>query len=141
MFTVTGGTGAALFGPCFAAGSHGGNTSISIGGITGGSSGGPINFCAIPPFFETIPFTFGVPQIVSVKIAGSVGTIPFLPVLSDGSTALDQFVVFDLAGNQLSNVTLTLVEVPEPSAWSLIAIGLVLFLPPLVRHRLARRVG
>ena len=44
---------------------------------------------------------------------------------SGASESLDHILFFDPAGNLLSNVTFTLVEVPEPSAWSLLSIGLL----------------
>jgi len=46
---------------------------------------------------------------------------------SGASESLDQILFFDPSGNLLSNVTFTLAEVPEPSAASLLSIGLLFF--------------
>jgi hypothetical protein len=42
-------------------------------------------------------------------------------------------VFFDPSGNLLSNVNFTLVEVPQPSAWSSLGIGLIFFLALPIR--------
>ncbi len=91
-------------------------------------------------FLLSIPFTFGVPQIVPVAMeASAVGQgYPFFQTW--GSESLDHIQFFDSAGNPLSNVTYTLVSVPEPSAWSLLSIGLVCFLAlPIRRMRFVGR--
>jgi hypothetical protein len=49
-------------------------------------------------------------------------------------------IFFNPAGQQLSNVMFTLVQIPDPPAWSLIAIGLVLFLTGAIIGRHVQRV-
>jgi len=47
--------------------------------------------------------------------------------------SFDQILFFDASGNPLSNVTFTLVEVPEPAAWSLLCDGLMFSLAVAIR--------
>jgi hypothetical protein len=49
------------------------------------------------------------------------------------SESLDHFLFFDTSGNLLSNVNYTLVEVPEPSAWSMLVVGLLFFAMMAIR--------
>jgi hypothetical protein len=69
------------------------------------------------------PFAFDVPQIVGIDM--SAGADGVLERVGDASVFFDQIAFFDPSGNPLSNITLTLVEVPEPSAASLLCIGLI----------------
>jgi len=128
VFTVNGGIGNGFFFPCFFGSSDAG-TSVSMGLAGIGlsiSDNFNVSNCGLPPFFPAPkPFTFGVPQIVQVGMTGS-GNFP-LPREADASVGLDHILFFDPSGNQLSNVTYTLVEVPEPSSWSSLSIGLILF--------------
>ena len=73
-----------------------------------------------------------MPQIVGVGMAGSAEGTPFRE--ASGGEFLQQIAFFDPAGNLLSNATFTLVEVPEPSAWSLLSIGLMFFLAMRIRR-------
>lgn len=135
VFTVNGGIGNGFFFPCFSGSSDAG-TSVSIGlaGI-GLSISDLINIsnCGLPPFFPAPkPFTFGVPQIVQVGMTGS-GNLP-LTREAGAAVGLDHILFFDPSGNQLSNVTFTLVEVPEPSARSLLSIGLIFLLAVRIRR-------
>jgi|SRR5580704_11360761 hypothetical protein len=127
VFTVTGGTRNGTFFPCFSASSDvGSSVSMSFGGIGYGISDlgqlFPVSNClGKMPTGSPAPFTLGIPQIVQVDIMGAAGFM----IESGASESLDQILFFDPSGNLLSNVTFTLVEVPEPSAWSLLSIGLL----------------
>lgn len=137
---MNGGIGNGFFFPCFSGSSDAG-TSVSMGlaGI-GLSISDLINIsnCGPPPFSPAPkPFTFGVPQIVQVGMTGS-GNLP-LTREADAGVGLDQILFFDPTGNQLSNVTFTLVEVPEPSAWSLLGVGLMFFVVVRIRRMRFRR--
>jgi hypothetical protein len=124
VFTVFGGTGEGFYFPCFdglartAAGAF-----ISIGGI----GGPPRNPCGMS-FSSSKPFTFGVPQIVQVDVTGGATYDSHLPIVSDATEFGAGIAFFDPSGHPLfPNATFTLVEVPEPSALSLLSIGLLFF--------------
>ena len=80
------------------------------------------------------PFTFGVPQIVHVEVEGSAfaGSFSFG---AGGLESLDGIRFYDPAGNLLSNVNYTLVSVdlPEPSALSMLSIGMMFFVAVAIR--------
>jgi hypothetical protein len=131
VFTVFGGTGDGFFLPCFVGSSEGGTASatMSFDGLAFEITplGNPTN-CVNFPFFPinlTKPFTFRVPQTVHITMSG--GSRPGVPPTFRGSASesLDHILFYDPAGNLLPNATFTLVEVPEPSAWSLLIIGLI----------------
>jgi hypothetical protein len=136
LFTVLGGTGNGFFFPCFLGTPDAGSSvSMSFGGIGLGIVDNPSGIatnCPGPgPFPGSIPFTFGVPQIVDIAMTGSAGASTFFPREVDARESFDPdrgILFFDPSGNQLSNVAFTLVEVPEPTAWSLLGIGLLCLL-------------
>jgi hypothetical protein len=121
VFTVFGGTGAGFFSPCF-----------NISGSGQGQFAQANGFAGSPPFngcIDPTAFTFGVSQIFSLDMVASI-TLPGPPPQQQGQvtvTFLQAFSFLDSARNPLSNVTFTLVEVPEPSAWSMLSIGLLFF--------------
>jgi hypothetical protein len=128
VFTLFGGTGNGFFLPCFSGGGLR-DADMSFGGIDWDVRFSATN-CAIPLtylFGMSRPFTFGVPQIDHVTMfADAVQPCRFC--FGMVSESLDHFLFFDPAGNPLSNVTFTLVEVPEPAAWSLLGVGGMFFL-------------
>jgi hypothetical protein len=134
VFTVFGGTGSGFFNPCFVGGGDG-NVSMSFADGSYDASG-QVNGtnCRGAILFEG--FTFGVPQIVPVTMFANVS--PFEREPGMASESLDHFMFFDPSRNQLSNVTFTLVEVPEPSAVSLLGVGLICFLAVRIRGRFHR---
>jgi hypothetical protein len=147
VFTVFGGTGGGFFRPCFS--SHG----SGLNGPGGASFDGffsptdpPFAVCVGPSFTQGA-FTFGVSQIIPLTMGVSVGlgplspNQPFQPLQGTFDIQLTGFEFFDATGNQLPNATFTLDAVPEPSLWSLLAVGLICLLPPLVRFSRCRRVG
>jgi hypothetical protein len=130
-FTVFGGTGNGFFLPCFVGSSEGAASSatMSFAGLAFDITplGNPTN-CVSFPFFPinlTKSFTFGVPQTVDITMLGGSNYSSIPPFSSSVSESLDHIMFYDSAGNPLSNVTFTLVEVPEPSAWSMLTIGLI----------------
>ena len=145
VFTVFGGTGGGFFYPCFVGSfaSHSGALGEgSFGGVSfqfTGSSSFPASNCrvvgSLSDFFPlSKPFTFGVPQIVPLSMGvlvtsqGSFGQDSAGESFPGGNFGVPAFFFFDPSGNPLSNITFTLVEVPEPSAWSLLVVGTMFFL-------------
>jgi hypothetical protein len=130
VFTVTGGTGAGFFVPCLSGST---DAEASAGASFGSIALGLFAFqrnstCNGPPFFfGQLPFSFGVQQIVHFTISASAGPSP-LRGSAFGMASFDGILFFDTSGHPLSNITFTLVEVPEPSAWSLLAVGAMFFL-------------
>ena len=128
VFTVLGRTGGGLFFPCFSGvgqGSGGGSFAGVGLGFTDVRGVGTSN-CGIQLRGGTPqPFTFGVPQIVLVGLQAFAGVGPSGEF--DANVSLDHILFFDPSGNPLSNITFTLIEVPEPSAWSLLAVGVMFF--------------
>jgi hypothetical protein len=126
VFTVFGGTGGGFFSPCF-----------NISGSGQGQFVQANDFGGSPPFIGCIDhtaFTFGVSQIFSLDMVASI-TLPGPPPQQQGQvsvTFLQAFSFLDSAGNPLSNITFTLVEVAEPAEWSLLSIGLI-FLAVAIR--------
>lgn len=132
FFTVFGGTGQGSFYPCFVGG--GNHTAVEQGVFDGVSvdfdgtvgatncGGRDLNF-----FFPlSKPLTFGVSQVVPFQIV--VSAFAGFPFFSDSaSLSFAQIIVFDASGHLVPNATYTLVDVPEPSSWSLLSIGLILF--------------
>jgi hypothetical protein len=130
LFTVFGGTGQASFYPCFVAG--GNHTAEEDGFFDGisvsfyGSSGSNCFGDGSGLFPSSKPLTFGVSQIVPFQIAASAfAGFPFFSV--SASIGLARILVFDASGNLLPNPSYTLVSVdlPEPSALSLVGVGLI----------------
>ena len=151
IFTVNGGSGNGFFYPCFygSSDSFGASAEMSFAGIAFSASGSPIasTNCSLPPklnFPLAKPFTFVVPQIVPIINNGSAPDNSF-----HGTSANETFLpgleilFFEPSGNLLSNPTYTLVDsMPEPSSWSLLSIGLMLFLAlPIRRMRLRGGFG
>jgi hypothetical protein len=142
-FTLFGGTGEGFFYPCFEA-----RSPSHLGGVMGGGSFDGVGFsfleapfvtnCNGGPdnFHNSKPFTYGVPQIVPFSMDATAvinaPTFDFFDEQADESFI--GFAFFDPAGNPLSNITFTLVEVPEPTAWSLLSIGLMCFLAVRIRR-------
>jgi hypothetical protein len=143
FFTVFGGTGDGYFRPCFVGSSGGSGISatMSFGGMAFDVtpvSQNPTN-CLSSPFFPVNfyrPFTFGVPQVVHVTMLGSARPGPsiFPGMVSE---SLDHILFADTSGNPLSNITFTLVEVPEPSAVSLLGVGSMFLLVVAMIGRVA----
>jgi hypothetical protein len=125
VFTIYGGTGNGSFCP-FIDTSHG---SGALAGMSFAGLGNPVDCTS-----QSKPFTFGVPQIVSI---GMVAQTSGVGESSGGASAsLESILFFDPSRNPLSNVTFTLVEVPEPTAWSLLGVGLMFFLAVSMRAAL-----
>ena len=133
VFTVTGGIGQALFEPCMFSGGvtvgSGANSSFaSFGGLTV-SNGNRSCFQGVSPVFIG-SFTFGVPQTytVSLSVQGAMGGF----VVAE----LSGFQFFDPSGSPLTNAHFTLVSVDlsEPTALSLLGIGLMFFLAMRIRR-------
>jgi hypothetical protein len=125
VFTVTGGTGEGVFHPCVSGDQD--RTDAGAGVSLGGIGVGVIN----PPcadtsfaFSDSGPFTFGVPQIVHYTIEGFANP-SLLHGSADATATFDGIVFFDPSGNLLANVSFTLVEVPEPAAWTFLSIGVL----------------
>jgi hypothetical protein len=119
VFTVYGGTGNGLF--CAAV-----MNSFGSGASAGITFGGfPCPVTLNPTFLQ--PFTFGVPQIISISMFGQASAV--FNGQSDASALIGEplapIAFFDPAGHPLPNVTFTLVEVPEPSTWSMLTMGLI----------------
>jgi hypothetical protein len=134
VFTVFGGTGGGLFFPCF--------SGVGQGSGGGSFAGVGLGFTDVPGFGTSNcgiqlrggtpqPFAFGVPQIVPVGLQAFAGVGPSGEF--DANLSLDYLLFFDPSGNQLSNVTFTLVEVPEPAARSLLCVGLMFSLAVAIR--------
>jgi hypothetical protein len=140
LFTVTGGSGSGMVEPCITASwdadRGGAGAGISFGSASlsgGGSQGGFSQSCEGGSPISLLPFTFGVPQMVSVFMSASADA-PTTSSEGDASASLDGFQFFDDSGNQLSNVHFSLVSasvspsVPEPGMWfPLLAVFLLLF--------------
>lgn len=136
LFTVTGGSGSGMIEPCIAVfwdnDRGNGDAGISFGSTgfstEGGTREGALASCdgfSIP----LLPFTFGVPQVVTVSMSATA-QVGITPSQVDDSADLDGFQFFDDSGNQLSNVHFSLVStsVPEPGMWfPLLAVFLLLF--------------
>ena len=124
VFTINGGTGAGFFCPV-----------IEVGHGSGASAG--MSFAGIGSVTEEcfisggVPFTFGVPQVIGIGMGAQTSGVG---ELSGGAEAsLQSISFFDAAGNPLPNINFSLVEVPEPSAWSLLGVGMLFFLAVAIR--------
>jgi hypothetical protein len=135
LLTVTGGSGAGSIKPCMSTfwNAFRGGADIEIGF---GNSGLGIGFpsfgsnasCPGPSQVALVPFTFGVPQIISVSMsARASGAFPSDVSVFGGLSSL-QF--FDNAGNQITDVHFTLISttVPEPGTGALLLLGLFFLL-------------
>jgi len=136
VFTVNGGTGGGFFFPCFD-GAGFAMVGMSFGGVAFGigdtgdmlvsNCRGP-NTLGVPPQ----PLTFGVPQIVHISNTGFASSGSNNREFNS-SESFERMLFFDASGNVLPNATFTLVEVPEPSAWSLLSIGMMFFVAVRIR--------
>jgi hypothetical protein len=79
-----------------------------------------------------LPFTFDIPQTFTISLYSSTGE-------GVGRASLESFQFFNSPSNPLNNVHFTLVEVPEPSSWSLLAVGAMFFLVVAMIGRVAGR--
>jgi hypothetical protein len=136
VLTVTGGSGSGSIWPCmFASWDNyrgSGNAGINFGGSAvsapgSSTSGGTFGRCEGPPNTPLIPFTFGVPQTITVSMSG-FATVGITPSQVGDSVYLRGLQFFDTAGNPLADVHFTLVStaVPEPSTLALLFGGLCL---------------
>jgi hypothetical protein len=117
VFTLNGGTGDGFFFPVFSLSEDSGTVGATFAGLETG--------CTPSMTVCMKPFTFGVPQIVGIDMTAVADGVETR--VGDASVFFDGIAFFDPSGNPLSNVTFTLVEVPEPSAWSLLGVGLMFF--------------
>ena len=124
VFTMHGGTGNGSFCPVILTGhGSGASASMTFAGTTTGN-------CFI---FGHVPFTFSVPQVVSIGMGAETSGVG---ALSGGASAsLQSISFFDPTGNPLPNVTFTLMEVPEPTAASLLSVGILFLLAVRLRRR------
>ena len=135
VFTVYGGTGAGSFCPVIDT-SHGSGASagMAFAGIDTGDCFSITGRECVGEGARCVPFTFGVPQIISIVMSAQASGVGSL---SGGASASLQssspIMFFDAAGNPLLNATFTLVEVPEPTALSLLGVGLMFFLAVEIR--------
>jgi hypothetical protein len=81
-------------------------------------------------------FTFGVPQIVPITMFANVSQ-PLRFAKGIVSESLDHILFFDPLRNPLSNATFTLVELPEPTTWSLLIVGSMFLLAVAMIRRVA----
>jgi len=129
LFTAFGGTGQGFFYPCFQGlGDHDAVEQGSFGGVSVDFDGSFGNNCeGFDNFLFPLskPLTFGISQIVPFQIA--VSATASLALGAYASLSFEQLIVFDAFGNRVPNVTYALVSVPEPSALSLLSIGLMFF--------------
>jgi MYXO-CTERM domain-containing protein len=116
---------------------------------------GPSYSCGpnAPPFFCGIPFTFDVPQTVTVQAsvnaaiaAGPYAPLPLSRMTVAGSVEfnIDSFLVTDQQGHWIQGATAVLIlaptprdiSVPEPASWALamLALGAVLFRARRTQH-------
>jgi len=144
VFTVTGGTGAGFFVPCMEASTDDfrvpsqAHVGFGIAGLGSGPFGQPnliLSTClgGNQPGTQ-IPFVFGVPQTFTATASGSAGG--GLPGgEGDSQAGFRGFQFFDTSGNQLTSVHFTLVStsIPEPSAASLLGVGLMFILALVIR--------
>jgi hypothetical protein len=135
LFTVTGGSGSGMIRPCISAFSDNyrglGDAGIGFGNAGLEGPGGQANSSdsCEGAYIDEIPFTFGIPQVVTVDMSASV-QIEETPSETDDSAYLYGLQFFDDSGNQLSNVHFSLVSttVPEPGMWfPLLVVLLLLF--------------
>ena len=134
---VPGVSGGGLFFPCFSSSGENATGEASFGGITI-----PLGFPNCPPGlagFSPFPFgtfTFGVPQIVHFSIEADVTGSAASHLLGGADFSFNGIQLFNPCGPpsgcgpedlQLVPYPYTLVEVPEPAAWSLLSIGWLFF--------------
>jgi hypothetical protein len=138
VLTVTGGTGSGIFAPCLFAGA------VYIGTQTMGSASfGSVSFSgyrvancgfqgAPQPPTMFLPFTFDIPQTFAISLYSSTDE-------GSGRASLDSFQFFDTHINPLNNVHFSLVsgDLPEPSSWSMLAVGAIFLLAVAMIGRVA----
>ena len=145
-FTVIGGTGNGFFLPCLYVAKD-----VSIGG-TGWASASFATFSnnnATPGGTDLCvgatsgqPFTFGQTQVFSGSFAAhgqSIGGAPWGlgPQTGGADATLRGFLFWDAAGHPLSDVSYTLIDLPEPSSFTLVALASASLLI-LRRHSIRR---
>jgi hypothetical protein len=116
VFTVMGGTGGGFVFPVTVLSEDSGLSGVTFAGVNG----------ACNMLSCSAPFTFGVPQIVNIDVSATA--FGFAERVGDAAASFQEIVFLDASGNQLSNVTFTLVSVPEPSTVWLLGVGLMCFL-------------
>lgn len=142
--TFFGGTGDALYLPCFDGSAGGGYASGNLG-TYGFSIEGPGTFgssCAGKDASSATRFTFGVPQMLDLSLRASASSYLLVRPSSGAGMSLLRFEVFDLSGQPLAGVTQTLVGTPAtiPEPRNSIAVAMVLLaLGGVARRFPARR--
>jgi hypothetical protein len=123
---VTGATGAGFLEPCGSGSTPDADESEGI--MFGGISVGPAQPLPGLPGCETyspqygIPIVFGVPQVEQFSVQALSSGLGH-----EGEATLTGFVVYDAAGNPVSDATVTVTDAPEPSAIFQCIAGLCLF--------------
>jgi hypothetical protein len=136
VFTVFGGTGKGFFIPVPVTSESGGMAEASFAGLTSPPFCAPLTVPCLVSFAK--PFTFGVPQIVDIGMSAEAGS-GGLGGVGDAGAGFSEIAFADSSANPLSNVSFTLVSVdlPEPSSWSLLAVGLMFLLAVAMIGRIA----
>ena len=140
-FTIMGGTGQGIFEPCilFAGDPPSYSVTMSFGSFSYSINTQSIPLLSTCDFgYGKMPFTFGVPQIITISASGMAGGNGV------GYIQLGIIRFFDLSGNPLSNVTYTLVSttIPEPSSRTSLSVGLIFLLSvALFRLRFRERLN
>ena len=139
VLTITGGTGQGFFAPCLFAGAMFIGTQTIDSASFGSASvntgmGDRVGTCA-SGLNQYIAFTFDVPQTFTVSLSSLTGA-------GSGSASLTglQFMTALPPFKPLNDAHFTLVSVdlPEPSAWSLLPVGVMFFLVVAIAARSGR---
>ena len=129
LFTVTSGPDEGLFAPCLSAGAdwfQGFASAVAVfdgAGVAATGRGGGVESC-----IQYGHYTLGVPQYVNIllSVQASAGSNLFDNANADAFAAYYGLLFFDSAGQRLSDISFSLVELPVPdaSAASLVLCGI-----------------